>query len=316
MGPMFRHERPQKGRYRQFHQVGVEALGMPGPDIDAELILMGARWWRALKLDGLVLEINSLGTPSARASYREKLVAYLESRRNELDEDSLRRLHRNPMRVLDSKNPAMHEVIAGAPVLAESLDDASRAHFDQLLELLAGAGVPFLVNARLVRGLDYYTRTVFEWTTDRLGAQATVCAGGRYDGLVEQLGGRATPAAGFAVGLERLIELLALQGGDVQPHQPDLFVAVAQASAQPAAMQLAEQMRDQGWCVACHCGGSSLKSQMKQADRGGARYVLMLGEEELGSGQVQVKDMRGAGEQWTVSLGELGDFLSGRLQKR
>jgi histidyl-tRNA synthetase len=316
LGPMFRHERPQKGRYRQFHQFGVEALGIPGPDVDAELVLLSARWWRALNLDGLTLEINSLGTPSVRAAYRENLVAYFESRRGELDEDSLRRLHRNPMRVLDSKNPAMQDVVSGAPSLADALDNESRAHFDQLLELLAGANVSFVVNPRLVRGLDYYTRTVFEWTTDRLGAQSTVCAGGRYDGLVEQLGGRPTPAAGFAIGLERLIELLAIQGAASQPHQPELFVAVAQPTAQAAALQLAERMRDAGWRVTCHCGGSSLKSQLKQADRSGARLALLLGEDELARGQVQVKDLRGAGEQWSVAAGELDGFLRERLEQR
>ena len=315
LGPMFRHERPQKGRYRQFHQFGVEALGMPGPDVDAELVLLSARWWRALKLDGLVLEINSLGTPAARAVYREKLVAYFESRRGELDEDSLRRLHRNPMRVLDSKNPAMQDVIASAPSLSDALDDESRAHFDRLLELLTASGIPFRRNQRLVRGLDYYTRTVFEWTTDRLGAQSAVCAGGRYDGLVEQLGGRPTPAAGFAIGIERLIELLAMQGAAAQPHAPELFVAVAQPAAQASALQLAERMRDAGWRVACHCGGSSLKSQLKQADRSGARLALLLGEDELARGQVQVKDLRGAGEQWSVAAGELTGFLSERLGK-
>jgi len=316
VGPMFRHERPQKGRYRQFHQFGVEALGMPGPDIDAELILLTARWWRALKLDGLVLEINSLGTPVSRAVHREKLVTYLEAHRSALDEDSLRRLHRNPLRVLDSKNPTMQEIVAGAPSLADALDDDSRAHFARLLELLSSNGVPFRVNPKLVRGLDYYTRTVFEWTTDRLGAQSAVCAGGRYDGLVEQLGGRPTPAAGFAIGIERLIELLAMQGSAELAEQPQLYVVVAHPPAQSAAMQLAERLRDSGWRTTCHCGSSSLKSQLRQADRTGARFALLLGEDELARGEVQVKDLRGAGEQWSVAAKELDNFLRERLEKR
>jgi histidyl-tRNA synthetase len=220
------------------------------------------------------------------------------------------------MRVLDSKNPAMQDVVAGAPSLADALDNDSRAHFDQLLELLAAAHVSFRVNPRLVRGLDYYTRTVFEWTTDRLGAQSAVCAGGRYDGLVEQLGGRPTPAAGFAIGLERLIELASMQGAARQPDPPELFVAVAQPTAQSAAMQLAERLRDAGWRVTCHCGGSSLKSQLKQADRSGARLALLLGEDELARAQVQVKDLRGAGEQQSVATQELDGFLRSRLDKR
>jgi histidyl-tRNA synthetase len=309
VGPMFRHERPQKGRYRQFHQIGVEAFGMAGPDTDAELLLMSARLWRALKLDGLSLQINSLGTTEARAAFRDELVAYLASRRGELDEDSLRRLDKNPLRVLDSKNPAMRDVIADAPNLHDSLDPASREHFAQLREVLDGAGVQYTVNPRLVRGLDYYTRTVFEWTTDKLGAQSAVCAGGRYDGLVEQLGGRATPAAGFALGLERLVELLQLQGNAEAEVPVQIFVAVLQPELQAQALRAAEQLRDAGLRVECNAGGGSLKSQMKRADRSGARFAVLFGEDENRRGEVTVKDLRGDAPQCGASQTGLGNYL-------
>jgi histidyl-tRNA synthetase len=303
-GPMFRHERPQKGRYRQFHQIGVEAFGMPGPDIDAEIILLCARLWRALGLEGLTLEINSLGTPEARATFRQKLVVYFESRRGELDEDSLRRLEKNPLRILDSKNPALREVIAAAPNLHDHLDSGSREHFDQLLAYLTASGVTYKANPRLVRGLDYYTRTVFEWTTDRLGAQSAVCAGGRYDGLVELLGGKATPAAGFALGLERLVELLQLQSASGHEAGAQVYVVVPEAGQEAQALRLADSLRDQGLRVECHCGGGSLKSQMKRADKSGARYAVLFGEPEC-----EVKDLRGSEVSRSLGPASLGGYL-------
>jgi len=309
-GPMFRHERPQKGRYRQFHQIGVEAFGIDTPDIDAELILLCARLWRALGVDGLTLELNSLGTPEARATYRHELVAYLEGRRAELDADSLRRLEKNPLRVLDSKNPAMQAVIRGAPVLADYLDDVSRAHFAHLCDTLQGAGVRYTLNPRLVRGLDYYTRTVFEWTSDRLGAQSAVCAGGRYDGLVELLGGQATPAAGFALGLERLAELLALgAAANEDPQAPQVYLAVLDETVRLSALKLAESLRDQGWRIECHCGGGGLKAQLRRADRSGARLALLLGPDERARDEVSIKDLRGGTEQVPVALPRLADYL-------
>ncbi|MGE0486640.1 MAG: histidine--tRNA ligase [Gammaproteobacteria bacterium] len=293
-GPMFRHERPQRGRQRQFHQVGAEVFGMAGPDIDAELILMTARMWRTLGLGALRLEINSLGTPAARAGYREVLTAYLRERHDELDEDSRLRLERNPLRILDSKNPAMAAIIAEAPVLSEHLDDESRAHFAALCDMLGDGGLEFVVNPRLVRGLDYYSRTVFEWITTELGAQGTVCAGGRYDGLVELMGGRhAVPAVGFAMGLERLLELRLQQAGDVSPT-PTLYVVATGPDLDRAAMALAERLRNAlpGHAVLAHVGGGSMKSRMKKADRSGAIAAVILGEEEHGSGTVTVKALR------------------------
>lgn len=308
-GPMFRHERPQKGRYRQFYQIDVEAFGLAGPDIDAELVLLTARLWRALGIDGLTLEINSLGTPQSRERYREDLVRFLESRRDELDEDSLRRLERNPLRILDSKNPAMRSVIADAPDLLEYLDEASREHFEGLQRYLDDAGIACVVSRRLVRGLDYYTRTVFEWTTDRLGAQGTVCGGGRYDGLVEQLGGRPTPATGFALGLERLVDLLAQQGGATADTRPQVYVAILGETLALRGMALAERLRDQGIRVQCNCGGGTLKAQLKRADRSGARFALLLGEEESLHQNVSVKDLRHDMAQQQIPQSESGEFL-------
>lgn len=308
-GPMFRHERPQKGRYRQFHQIGAEVFGLHGPDIDAELILLNARLWRALGLTDLELEVNSLGAPAARAAYREKLVGYLRARVDELDEDSRRRLDSNPLRVLDSKNPAMQDVIAGAPNLLEHLDAPSRDHFEGLRALLDAAGVRYRVNPRLVRGLDYYTRTVYEWTTDRLGAQATVCAGGRYDGLVELLGGKTTPAIGFALGMERLVELLA-QAPAEEADRTEVYVAAAAAEAAHDALRLAEGLRDRGVRVEWHCGGGSLKSQLKRADRSGARYAVLLGTGEA----AVVKDLRGREGQVERARAELEDYLMTHLR--
>ncbi|MBW8054130.1 MAG: histidine--tRNA ligase [Nitrospira sp.] len=312
-GPMFRHERPQKGRYRQFYQIDVEAFGLVGPDIDAELVLLTARLWRALGIDGLTLEINSLGTPQSRERYREDLVRFLESRRDELDEDSLRRLERNPLRILDSKNPAMRSVIADAPDLLEYLDEASREHFEGLQRYLDDAGIACVVSRRLVRGLDYYTRTVFEWTTDRLGAQGTVCGGGRYDGLVEQLGGRPTPATGFALGLERLVDLLAQQGGATADTRPQVYVAILGETLALRGMALAERLRDQGIRVQCNCGGGTLKAQLKRADRSGARFALLLGEDESLHQNVSVKDLRHDMAQQQIPQSESGEFLKRHL---
>ena len=275
-GAMFRHERPQKGRYRQFHQIGVEAFGVGAPDLDAELILICARLWRALGIRGLTLELNSLGTSETRAAYRRALVAYLERHRSALDEDSQRRLEKNPLRVLDSKNPAMQQIIHNAPSLTEYLDDASRAHFGRLCEYLTSAGMAYTLNPRLVRGLDYYTGTVFEWATDRLGAQSAVCAGGRYDGLVELLGGQATPAAGFALGLERLAELLALDVSETGDNQaPQAYLAVLDEAVRSQALKLAESLRDRGWRIECHGGSGSLKgaTQARRQERRAFRAV-------------------------------------------
>jgi histidyl-tRNA synthetase len=309
---MFRHERPQKGRYRQFHQIGVEAFGMAGPDIDLELILITARLWRALRLDGLELQLNSLGTAEERAVYREELVAYLRGRTDVLDEDSRRRLDANPLRILDTKNPEMAEVVAGAPVLADHLGAVSRAHFDAICHGLEAAGVDYTVNPRLVRGLDYYSRTVFEWVTDRLGAQGTVCAGGRYDGLVEQLGGRPTPAVGFATGLERLVALLE----DAERHDAtadvDLYLVLVGEAAEHAGLALAEELRDRlpGRRILTNCGGGSFKSQFKRADRSGAALAVILGDGEIASGVAGLKPLRGAGEQQTLPIDRLPEHLA------
>ena len=315
-GPMFRHERPQKGRYRQFHQIGVEAFGIGTPDIDAELILVTARLWRLLGIRGLELQINSLGTPAARARYRQVLVEYLRGHHETLDEDSRRRLDSNPLRVLDSKNPAMQALISAAPSLHEHLDDESRHHFEQLCAYLQAANIAYRVNPRLVRGLDYYTRTVFEWVTTELGAQGTVCAGGRYDGLVEILGGQSTPAAGFALGLERLAELAALQQVAGADRPPQVYVApLGDGNIAQQGLVLAEQLRDAGLRVELHCGGGSLKSQLKRADRSGARYALLLGETELASGQVSVKNLRVEEPQQQVGYSDVAVLLRARLDE-
>ena len=312
-GPMFRHERPQKGRYRQFHQFGVEAFGMEGPDIDAELIILSARLWNALGLRELSLQINTLGTSECRIHYRQKLVEYFERHHTVLDDDSRRRLGSNPLRILDSKNPDMQEMISQAPSLLEHLDAASRVHFEGLKAYLDDAGIVYRVNPRLVRGLDYYTRTVFEWVTETLGAQGTVCAGGRYDGLVEQLGGRATAAAGFALGMERLVELAAQQqiaGRSLTPH---VYFALLGDSAANRGMQLAELLRNQGLRVECNCGGGSLKSQMKRADRSGAAYALFLGESEVLAGLVSIKNLRADEAQAQLPVTEAVALIKQRL---
>ena len=310
-GPMFRHERPQRGRYRQFHQIGVEVFGLTGPDIDLEVILLTARLWRTLGIGGLRLEINSLGDAPERAAYRDALTGFLERHRDGLDADSQRRLATNPLRILDSKSPETQAIVAGAPALLDFLGEETRGHFETICAGLAVAGIDFRVNPRLVRGLDYYNRTVFEWITDDLGAQGTVCAGGRYDGLVAQLGGRATPAIGFALGIERLVELLELAGATVAPTLDAYLVAVGEP-AQREALVLAERLRDAapGLRILTHCGGGSFKSQFKRADKSGARYALVLGDTELERGVIGVKPLREEAEQRELSLPEAVAFLT------
>ena len=319
VGPMFRHERPQKGRYRQFHQIGVECFGMAGPDIDAELLILTARLWRELGLaDHARLEINSIGTAQARRQYREALVAYLSDYRDQLDSDSQRRLDTNPLRILDSKRPETQEILTGAPRLDDYLDDESVEHFSQLRALLDAAGVPYQINNRLVRGLDYYGKTVFEWVTDSLGAQGTICAGGRYDGLVEQLGGKPTVAVGFAMGLERLI--LLLETLNLVPehvnNDVDVYVTAMGEGAVAPALVLAEQVRNglPGRGVVSHCGGGSFKSQMKKADRSGAQVALILGENEVAAGTVAIKPLRSDGEQKEVAQADLVPALAELLR--
>jgi histidyl-tRNA synthetase len=313
-GPMFRHERPQRGRYRQFHQIGVEAYGMAGPDIDAEQILIGARLWRELGLDDLTLQLNSLGEAAARERYRAQLVEYFSAHNPRLDEDSRRRLATNPLRILDSKEPAMQEIIAGAPSILDRLDPESADHFAGLRAILDAAGVAYQINPRLVRGLDYYCKTVFEWTSDRLGAQATVCAGGRYDGLVARFGGLPTPAIGFAIGLERLLALVDQTGDDGAPH---VYLINAGSHAAVTALALAETLRRElpGLRVVTHCGGGSLKSQFKKADRSGALLAVILGEEELADGSAGVKPLRGTGAQIRVSRDQLAACLRDQLAR-
>ena len=312
-GPMFRYEKPQKGRLRQFHQFGVEAYGYLGPDVDAELLMMTARLWRVLGIDQAVtLQINSLGSNESRRAYRDALVAYLEARKDQLDEDSQRRLTTNPLRILDSKSAKTQSLLDGAPDLADYLDEESRQHFAQLQELLKGAGVDFTVNTRLVRGLDYYGKTVFEWVTDRLGAQGTVCAGGRYDKLVEQLGGKPTPAVGFAMGLERLI--LLLQELNAFPEEisraTDVYV-VAVGEVMPQAFALAEVLRANSpyLRVQVNCGGGNFKTQLKKADRSGAEIALILGETEAAAGEVGVKYLRTEDPQTTIKQEDVSTLI-------
>jgi histidyl-tRNA synthetase len=313
IGPMYRHERPQKGRYRQFHQVGVEAFGMSGPDIDAELIAMTARLWKQLGIDGLELQINSLGSNQCRRAYREILVDYFSRHQASLDEDSQRRLHSNPLRILDSKNPAMQALIEEAPRLQDHLNTESREHFEGVLSILDHIGIPYTVNPRLVRGLDYYNKTVFEWVTTQLGAQGTVCAGGRYDGLVEQLGGKSVPAAGFAMGIERLVELVREHiKTDAEPHA---YCVIATDDAFGYGMQLCESLREQlpDLRLLMHCGGGSFKSQFKRADKSGARLALIVGDDEMSSGTVGIKFLREDKPQRHVSADELHDMLKAMI---
>lgn len=315
MGPMFRYERPQKGRYRQFHQIGIEAYGMTGPDIDAEIILLSARLWRQLGMaEHVTLELNSLGSPEARAAYRQALVAYFETHREVLDEDSRRRLISNPLRILDSKNPEMAVMLAGAPQLLDHLDEASRDHFEQLKATLDAAGIGYRINPRLVRGLDYYSRTVFEWTTTALGSQGTVCGGGRYDGLVEQLGGKPTPGVGFAIGLERLmllLETLELIPEEAKGGAEAYLLAMGEA-AEREALLLGERLRDAlpALRLQVHCGGGSFKSQIRRADRSGAKVALILGEDEIANGRLTLKPLRDDGDQQTLALDDAIAWLA------
>jgi histidyl-tRNA synthetase len=299
-GPMFRHERPQKGRYRQFHQFGVEALGWPGPDIDAEIIALGERLWRTLGISGVSLEINTLGSASARAAFRDALRDYLAAHVDALDSDSQRRLQRNPLRILDSKNKGTQATLAGAPDLMDFLSDPELAEFSRLQDLLIAAKIDFKVNSRLVRGLDYYTGVVFEWVTDQLGAQSAVCAGGRYDTLVEQLGGTATPAAGFACGLERLIDLVALSEADSSSVRAEVFLVLVAAGAEELGVSYGEQLRDAGLDVLSNCGQGSLKKQMRRADASGAFVAVIVGDDERSQGTVSIKPLRSQGQQMSV----------------
>jgi histidyl-tRNA synthetase len=311
MGPMFRHERPQKGRYRQFHQFGVETFGIADPDIDAELIIMTARLWKRLRLEDIRLELNTLGSNEARAKYREILLDYFNTNRDQLDEDSLRRLDSNPLRILDSKNTEMKSMIQGAPSLLDYLDTESAEDFEQLKQYLDDAGIEYTINPRLVRGLDYYCKTVFEWVTDQLGAQGTVCAGGRYDGLVEQLGGRSTPAAGFAIGMERLLAMREAANIEVPQCQPDIYLLLQGESSSRKGLLLAERLRDEnpGLSVQSNCGGGSFKSQMKKADKSGAVIALILGEDEIAENTVTVKFLREQKQQQTINQSDISEFL-------
>jgi histidyl-tRNA synthetase len=306
-GPMFRHERPQKGRYRQFHQIDVEALGFAGPDIDAEMIAMTARLWKRLGIARVRLKLNSLGTIESRKAYREKLVGYFNQHAAALDADSQRRLGGNPLRILDSKNPAMQAVVSAAPLLTEHLDTESREHFDGLCATLAAMGIDYVIDPRLVRGLDYYSRTVFEWVTDALGAQDAVCSGGRFDGLITQLGGEATPAIGFAMGVERVVELMQQGGETFARRAPDIYVVANGERATRAALALAEKLRDQLPTVTLEMnqGGGNFKKQFQRADRSGARLALVLGDEELERGAVTLKSLRQDGQQSEAPLAEL-----------
>jgi histidyl-tRNA synthetase len=309
-GPMFRHERPQKGRYRQFHQYGIEALGFAGPDIDAEHILMCARLWDDLGLgDDIRLEINSLGSAEERQRHRGELIAYLQGHESALDADARRRLHTNPLRILDSKNPHMQAIVEGAPRLTQMLGDASLRHFDGLQQFLKDAGIPYRINPRLVRGLDYYNLTVFEWVTDHLGAQGTVCAGGRYDGLIEQLGGKPAPACGFAMGVERLMALWREDYHDLPREMPDVYVVHQGEGALRMAFRVAEELRGNGFEVLLHCGGGSFKSQLKRADASGALLAAIIGEDEAVADQVTIKPLREELAQQRVARSELSDHV-------
>jgi len=319
MGPMFRHERPQRGRYRQFHQVGAEALGFAGPDVDAEQILLLKRLWERLEVGPVRLELNSLGDAQERAQHRTALIAYFESNADVLDADARRRLHSNPLRILDTKNPTMQELVSAAPRVTDFLGAASRGHFERLQELLAAAGVEFSINPRLVRGLDYYNLTVYEWITERLGAQGTICGGGRYDPLIEMLGGRPAPACGFAIGVERVIELLRDGGQPAGQPACDVYVLHQGGGTYLAALLAAEQMRDAGLDVILHAGEASLKSQMKRADASGAEYAVIVGESEAADGKAMVKALRAAdaaapfAQQQPLVLAELGETLAATM---
>lgn len=309
-GPMFRHERPQKGRYRQFHQVGVEALGYAGPDIDAELIVMCAELWKKLGISAVRLEMGTLGSTESRALHRARLIRYLERNLGKLDDDARRRLHSNPLRILDSKNSEMREIIDGAPRLLDDLDEDSLAHFEELQHILRDQGIDFEINPRLVRGLDYYNRTVFEWITGKLGAQGTICAGGRYDGLVEQIGGKAASACGFAIGVERVLALMVESGEKVARSLPDVYVIHQGTTATDGfAWRVVRLLRDGGLKAVLHCGDGGFKVQMKKADASGARFAVIIGDDEAQAGEISIKPLREAAEQVRVGLAEAADLL-------
>ncbi len=314
-GPMFRHERPQKGRYRQFHQLNVEAIGFTGPEIDAELIVISARLWERLGLESPNLELNSLGTPEARSGYREALQHYFSASKDVLDAESLNRLERNPLRILDSKNPDLGPLITSAPELSDYLDDDSKTHFERVQQLLSDVNVSYRLNPRLVRGLDYYSRTVFEWVTDRLGAQSAVCSGGRYDGLVAQLGGRNTPAIGWALGIERVVELIEAERLQILERQPHAYLAMAGEQARRQGFGIAENLRARvpGVRLFMDCAGGSLKSQLRRADHSGAHLALILGEDELSADQLSVKALR---EDTPQSMQSLDGVVSELLRVR
>jgi len=313
MGPMFRHERPQKGRYRQFHQIGAEALGYAGPDVDAELVLMCARLWDDLGIDGVRLQLNSLGALGERLAHRDALVAYLRRHEADLDGDSRRRLATNPLRVLDGKNPSMRPIIEGAPKLLDFLGEASLKHFDGLQAILKDAALPYSIDHHLVRGLDYYNLTVFEWVTDRLGAQGTVCGGGRYDGLFEQIGGKPAPAIGFAMGVERLIALMRESESAAAPEAPEVYLVHQGDAADRFAFVVAERLRDSGFSVVHHCGGGSFKSQMRKADASGAVLAVIVGDDEAAARQASVKSLRAERDQMRVGLDELAQLITDLL---
>ncbi len=314
-GPMFRHERPQRGRYRQFHQIGIEALGFAGPDIDAEVIAMSRRLWDDLGIEDVTLELNSIGDATERSEHRAALIAYFEGHLDVLDEDARRRLHSNPLRILDTKNPAMQQMVEGAPRLADFLGDESKAHFEGVQSLLKTMGIEFVINPRLVRGLDYYNRTVFEWTTTRLGAQGTICGGGRYDPLIGMLGGKPAPACGFAIGVERLLELLRESGEAQTAPQCDVYVVHQGQAAQSIAFSVAEGLRSTGLDVVLHAGGGSFKSQFKRADASGAEFAVIIGDDEAAARTATVKALRsaeaerGGGAQQAVPSDELPAYL-------
>lgn len=310
LGPMFRHERPQKGRQRQFHQIGIEAFGFAGPDIDAELILICSRLWKTLNLSDVSLELNSLGTTGSRLKYRERLIDYFSDHKNDLDEDSLIRLEQNPLRILDSKNPDMQSLIQSAPTMIDYLDTESSEHFSELREILDSAKINYQINPRLVRGLDYYGKTVFEWVTNKLGAQGTICAGGRYDGLIEQHGASPTPAVGFAIGLERLLELADFENMPDE-HTPHIYMLLSGEKASERGLLLAEQLRNEltGIRIITHCGAGSFKSQFKKADKSGAQLALILGEDELQQNQATIKFLRNDNPQSLINWPEIPNFL-------
>lgn len=308
-GPMFRHERPQKGRYRQFHQVGVEALGYAGPDIDTEHIVMCAGLWDKLGIADVRLEIGTLGSVESRTLHRARLIRYLQQHLGKLDDDAHRRLHSNPLRILDSKNPEMQQIIDGAPRLLDDLDEDSLKHFEELQRALRNQGVDFEINPRLVRGLDYYNRTVFEWVTDRLGAQGTVCAGGRYDGLVEQIGGKPAPACGFAMGVERLLALMLECGKEIPHAVADVYVVHQGEAATGFAWEAVRHLRAAGLKAILHCGDGSFKAQMKKADASGARFAVIIGDDEAHAAEISIKPLREAAEQVRVGLAEAADLL-------